>query len=126
MTDVTARKDEHDAHPVPTAWRPMLTAIANAFARGDYSLAAALPDIDPVEPPTAAQVRYAVESYGATLVPLPEATWETSICQWYGSHWEVLVDLWTAEEGPSDLVLQSRVYEVSGGVRCRVDLVYVP
>jgi hypothetical protein len=38
----------------------------------------------------------------------------------------VLVDLWTAEEGPSDLVLGVRVREQAGAYSYRVELVYVP
>ena len=51
---------------------------------------------------------------------------ETSVAQWMGTHWEVLVDLWTAEEGPSDLVLGGTVVETSAGPRFTIDMVYVP
>jgi hypothetical protein len=60
------------------------------------------------------------------LVDLPEATWQTSVAMWYGSFWDVLVDLWTAEEGRSDLVLHGRVTESDSGVRFSIHMVYVP
>jgi hypothetical protein len=60
---------------------------------------------------TAEQIRRYLADYGCTLVELPEDTWQTSVSQWMETHWEVLVDLWTAEEGRSDLVLAGRVVE---------------
>jgi hypothetical protein len=41
-------------------------------------------------------------------------------------HWEVIVDLWTKEEGQSDLVLSLMVTEAGAGHRFKVHLVYVP
>jgi hypothetical protein len=43
-----------------------------------------------------------------------------------GQHWDILVDLWTAEEGRSDLVLGGKVVEGSAGPRLTIDMVYVP
>lgn len=43
-----------------------------------------------------------------------------------GTHWEVLVDLWTVESGASDLVLHAHVLEVKEGFRIELHLVYVP
>jgi len=43
-----------------------------------------------------------------------------------GTHWEVLVDLWTVESGKSDLVLDARVFEQETGFRIEIHSVYVP
>jgi hypothetical protein len=43
-----------------------------------------------------------------------------------GTHWELLVDLWTAEEGRSDLVLQGDVFETNSGTCFTIRSVYVP
>jgi len=43
-----------------------------------------------------------------------------------GTGWQVLVDLWTQEEGRSDLALHLHVAESAGGYRFAVHLVYVP
>ena len=67
-----------------------------------------------------------VAEYGETLVELPHDTWTTSVAQWLGTRWDVLVDLWTEGEGRSDLVLHARVFEANGGYRYEVHLVYVP
>jgi len=61
-----------------------------------------------------------------TLAELPDETWATSVSQWMGTHWEVLVDLWTVESGKSDLVLDARVFEQETGFRIEIHSVYVP
>lgn len=45
---------------------------------------------------------------------------------WAGEFWEVLVDLYTEEEGRSDLVPQMHVREGQEGYMYEVVLVYVP
>jgi hypothetical protein len=82
--------------------------------------------VDAVSPKTADHIRRYLQSYGATLVELPEAAWETSVAQWMETHWDVLVDLWTAEEGPSDLVLAGEMRDTDDGPRFSIHLVYVP
>ena len=59
-------------------------------------------------------------------VALPEETWNSSVCMWYGDHWDVLVDLWTQEEGPSDLVLSATVSEKEMVFVFAIQLVHVP
>ena len=56
----------------------------------------------------------------------PDETWTTSVAQWTGSHWDVLVDLWTVESGRSDMVLHTCVAESAGGYQFKIHLVYVP
>jgi hypothetical protein len=48
------------------------------------------------------------------------------VCQWMETHWDLLVDLWTAESGRSDLVLAVRVFECDGDYRFEIDSVHVP
>ena len=119
-------KDEERAHPVAVAWRPILCEVVRAFVRGDYELAEGVPSVETVPAATATQIRQYVADYGATLIELPEGTWETSCAQWMGNRWDVLVDLWTQEEGRSDLVLQLDVAESGAGYRFKVHLIYVP
>lgn len=123
---MTADPDPREAgqQPVPTSWRPILSAIVDSL-RGR---AAAIPSLDvaPLSPSTAAQITAYLGDYGETLAPLPPATWETSICQWSGAHWDVLVDLWTEESGASDLVLQVEVTPREDGYLFTVHMVYVP
>lgn len=131
MTDAAsnsppALRDPDAARPIAGAWRPMLREVVRCLARGYYGLAQGVRGVEPVAASTAEQIRDYLADYGATLVELPDPTWETSVAQWMGTHWEVLVDLWTAEEGRSDLVLKGRVVETGGGPRLTIHLVYVP
>lgn len=121
-----AAKDPDAAHPIAGAWRPMLREVVRRFALGDYHLAQGVPGVEPVSAATAEQVRDYLAEYGATLVELPEDTWQTSVAQWMETHWDILVDLWTAEEGRSDLVLDGKVVETSTGPRLTIHMVYVP
>jgi hypothetical protein len=111
---------------VPLDWREVLTAIANAVASGDFSRLSLDARVAPVSQELAQRTRESVESYGATLTALPEETWQTSVCSWQVGHWSVLVDLWTIEEGCSDLVMQVRVTESEDRFLFTLYLVYVP
>jgi hypothetical protein len=119
-------KDEHNAHPVATAWRPKLREIANTIAEGDYNFSHGIAAVAPVSDATAARIRAYIADYGETLTTLPEDTWLSSVSQWMGTHWDVLVDLWTVESGASDLVLSVRVFESSDGFQFEIDSVHVP
>jgi hypothetical protein len=119
-------KNGEEALPVAVAWRPTLCAIVRALAKGDYELTEDIPSVELLPGKTATQIRKYVASYGATLIELPDETWETSCAQWSGSHWDVFVDLWTQEEGRSDMLLQLAVAESDDGYRFKVHLVYVP
>ena len=122
----SAVKDPDAAHPIAGAWRPVLQDVVRRFAQGDYHLALGVPGVEPVSAATAEQIRNYIAEYGATLVELPDDTWQTSIAQWMETHWAILVDLWTAEEGRSDLVLEGKVVETSAGPRLTIYMVYVP
>lgn len=119
-------KDPDAAHPIAGAWRPMLREVVRRFVEGDYHLAQGVLGVEAVSTATAEQVRDYLADYGATLVELPDDTWQTSVAQWMETHWDILVDLWTAEEGRSDLVLGGKVVETSTGPRLTIHMVYVP
>lgn len=122
---VPVLKDEEQEHPVPSEWRSKLRDIAGAFENGNHSLRG-LVNVDPLDEATAAGIARNIDDYGCTLSPLPDESWDTSICQWQLDYWEVLVDLFTAEEGRSDLVLHVNVFEEAGGFVFKVHFVYVP
>lgn len=119
-------KDPHASHPIASAWRPTLREIVKALAHGDYMVARGIPSVAPPSQATANQIRDYVRDYGETLAELPDEAWGTSVSQWMESHWDVLVDLWTVESGPSDLVLSARIFEHAGGFRFEIDSVHVP
>ena len=120
-------KDDLREHSVPDVWQPTLSAIVESLARGDAVMAADLPAVDPVSRDLSDVCQEAVRHYGdVTLIPLPTDSWGTSVYLWHGDRWQCLVDLWTEQEGRSDLVLDVDVFEDGGGYRYAVRLVYVP
>lgn len=125
-TTAQALKDEDAAHPVASAWRATLGDIVRAFVANDYALRRRPNSVAPVSSADADQIREYIADYGETLIELPDDTWNTSVSQWMGEHWDVFVDLWTVESGASDMVLSVRVFEVEVGFRVEVGLVYVP
>ena len=108
---------------VGTSFRPTLTWMANEIASGRAPDAA---DVRLRTADTWETITDSILDYGETLVPLPEATWETSVSQWYGERWKVLVDLHTAAEGRSDLVMDVDIVETEAGFEYTLHLVYVP
>jgi hypothetical protein len=128
MTDLLppAVKDENRAHPLAGEWRPVFKDIVHALVEGDYSLSRQVPHVRPVSSETARQITEYLADYGATLAELPDESWESSVSQWEGEQWDVLVDMWTLEEGGSDLVLGARVYQTGNDLEIEVGLLYVP
>jgi hypothetical protein len=121
-----ALKDERGEHPVAGAWRDVFREVVHSLAENDYSVSRNVPHLRPVEAETAERMRAYVKNYGATLTDLPEQSWETSVAQWMNTHWEVLVDLWTAQEGRSDLVLHAEVSEVGDDFEVQLGGIWVP
>jgi hypothetical protein len=123
---VPVEKDPDNQRQIPSAWRTTLSAIVNAIRDSDFQLARGIAGVPPVADRTAKAIKENIEDYGARLTTLPDETWETSACQWMGSYWDVLVDLFTEEEGASDLVLSVRVREAGTGFSYDVLSIHVP
>ena len=124
MNETVVAKDGENEVPVPQAWRPTLTAIVDALIQGGEL---SLPQVTLQSPDVWASAQDSIRAHGAHLRKLPDESWNSSVCIWYGEFWDVLVDLYTEEEEErSDLVLQVHVYEVGDGYRYEVVLVYVP
>ena len=118
-------EDEDREWPIPSEWRPTLRTIANALKDGNYSLRG-LGRVEQLDDDTAAAIADNIRAYGETLCELPDASWDTSVCQWQVEYWELLVDLFTIESGRSDLVAHIKVFEDDQGFTFKVHLVYVP
>ncbi|MEV4155891.1 hypothetical protein AB0J48_22970 [Nocardia salmonicida] len=113
--------------PVAMVWRPVFHSIVRALAHNDYQLIGEIDSVEPISVDRAAHIRGNIESYGATLIELPDQTWESSCVMWKGGEsWEVLVDLWTVEDGRSDLCLEVDVHETDSGFRFEIHMVYTP
>jgi hypothetical protein len=125
-TIVPVSKDENSQAPVPTAWRTTFSEIVEAFIEGDFCLARGVSGVRQISQNDAKRIQKNIRDYGVKLVSLPNDTWKTSVCQWMCDYWDVYVDLFTAEEGSSDLVLDVRVYEDSDTYIFDVQSVHVP
>ena len=121
---VTVAKDNVEG-VIPSAWRAILSDIVEAFRSGDFQLTD-LACVNQISAQDSARIYNNIEAYGDQLASLPEETWETSVCRWMGNWWLVLVDLSTLEEGTSDLVLFTRVYEDGQSYRFEIESVHVP
>ncbi len=122
---IEAIKDLDAEHPIASDWRPILGEIVKSFVRRDYALAGGMAFVAPVSAETAEQIENSVADYGETLTELSDDTWKTSVAQWMGNHWDVLVDLRTIESGRSDMVLHAEVAETADGFRVKIYMVYV-
>ncbi len=126
MNEIVVEKNEDDELPIPHIWRPIFTKIVNAFVKRDYNLTSGIKNVNPIAHNTAKQIKEYVEDYGEVLIELPEKTWDTSVYICYGDYWNVLIDLYTEDEGLSDLVLNAEVRENDNDYVFDVKLVYVP
>ena len=119
-------KDEDNQRPIPSAWRETFFEIVEALKEGDFGLVRGVSGVRPVSSKDASLIADTVQDYGAHLISLPEETWQTSACQWMQGYWDALIDLFTAEEGASDLVLSVRIYEIGDSYSFDIQSVYVP
>lgn len=125
-SEILASKDEENQQPIPTAWRQTLSNIVDAFRDGDFKLERNIAGVHRLSEEDARRIARNIHSYGAHLASLPDDAWQRSACQWMRGHWDALIDLYTVEEGASDLALSVRVYEATLGYEFWVDSVHVP
>ena len=123
---VPIRRDGAKEYPVPTVWRPTIMQVAAAFADGDFALSAGILNVDRIESSDSKRFKANVEAYGGVLDLLCEETWKHSVSLWMNGYWDVLVDLCTKEERPSDLALFLKVKEEYEGFRFSICSVHVP
>jgi len=112
--------------PVPSPWRKTIHDIVEAFREKDFILARSVPNVNPVPQREATWLAEYIEDYGDELAELPDETWATSVCERVGDFWDISVDLYTVNEGHSDMVLELRVREDGNGYVFEVRSVYVP
>mgnify|MGYP006155643247 CR=1 FL=1 len=121
-----AIKDIENEHPIASHWRPIIKRAVNAFSQNDFGLSTPIENIKPIPVDIALANKNYVSDYGEVLISLPEDTWETSCARWMGDYWQIIVDLFTENEGRSDLVLNGRVMVKNGNISLEIGLIYVP
>jgi hypothetical protein len=122
---VLVLRDEEKQQPIPSMWRQTISEVVDAFRRGNFQLTG-VASVRQLSTEDAARIARNLEGYGAQLTSLPQEAWETSACQWMRGYWDALIDLYTVEQGASDLALSVRVYEVAQGHEFQVESVHVP
>ncbi|MFC7049039.1 DUF7668 domain-containing protein [Emcibacter nanhaiensis] len=127
MTEnISFLKDEEVELPLPSQWRQIFIDIVESIRVGDFRLEKAPGSVERLGEDDAKRIEGNITEYGVGLVALPNETWDTSVCRWMGNYWQVLIDLYSAEEGASDLVLFAKVTEQDGAFRFQVEDVHVP
>lgn len=128
---VVSRSEEQDIRsddPVPERWRPILGSLVHRLVIADYAGLAADGLVAATSDPTDTSIGRWIEDYPAHLVDLPSEAWDYSTYgQWEGapeSSW-VIVPLWTAEEGRSDLSMEATIWDDSATIVARLDGVHV-
>jgi hypothetical protein len=119
-------RNEELEQAIPVEWRPAIMEIVEAIRNRNLrsrNVSGYEVSVDPAE---IEDIYRGVDYYGDTLVSLSEDTWQTSVCRWMGSYWHLLIDLFTAEEGLSDLVLFLDVYEHESSTTFKVQSLHIP
>jgi hypothetical protein len=126
VTGDLPRKD-WEQQPIASVWRDAIRSIVSALVRNDFGLASADRCVERPTEEEGEALRDGIAGYGdVTLAGLPDASWDSSVAIWTGDHWEALVDLWTVEEGRSDLVLSLEIRESNGEYMIEVHGIHVP
>jgi len=124
--EVSVIKDEDNELPIPHIWRVVFCQIVKSFSNKDYLVNSTISNVPSLSHNASKHIEDYIESYGEELTELPPETWDSSIYLWMGTHWDVIVDLWTLGEGRSDLVLSVKVYENNNEYIFNVEMLYVP
>jgi hypothetical protein len=119
-------KDEENELPIPQVWRDVFCQIVKSLSNKDYLVNSTISNVPSLSISDSKHIEDNIESYGEELTELPPETWDSSIYLWMGTHWDVIIDLWTLGEGQSDLVLSAKVYETNNQYTFKIEMVYVP
>jgi hypothetical protein len=112
-------------HQLPVRFRSLLSRVVDLVAANDVEGLRHDSQIvlaDPIDP------LYWVREYPATVVALPDDAWQFADVYTVGdgaSTWYVVLDVWTAEEGRSDLSLEAEIRETPEGLVVQVENIHV-
>lgn len=112
--------------PIPNCWRKTIIEIIESLKNGDYILSKKIDNVNSVSEDDALITKNNIKYYGDDLISLPKESWDTSVCQWNGSYWDALIDLYTKKQGVSDLVLHLKIHENHEDYQYEMYMVYVP
>lgn len=106
MTDDIDVLYDENLKEVPLLWRDTIWKIVEAFKISDINFFNQIEGVKKLTLVDFEEIISDINLYGETLVSLPSEAWESSQCLWSGdSCWHVYIDLYTINEGKSDLIL---------------------
>ena len=117
---------EEGLRAVPERWRPVVAGVVRRLAAGDFT-GLVRDGVAPArEGPDDLGFEHWVVKYPASLVDLPDEAWTFTDHRPTGEQdvWDVSVDLWTAEEGRSDLTLEGQVRDDGSAVILRIERIH--
>lgn len=120
------KKDSEVEQPIPNEWKDALYEIVEDIRNCRLQSREVTGGSYVVDPADADRIYENIDAYGEKLARLHEESWDTSICRWMTTYWYILIDLFTVDEGASDLVLVVNGHEVERSYRFDVQSVHVP
>lgn len=129
--DIPVPYDSEFQSPIPNIWRNTIVQIVEAFKDKDFARLSTIPNVEFIDIEYAAEIAENIDHYGAHLVCLPEESWDSSVCIYRGEHnenhfWDAIVDLFTEEESPSDLIINLQIYKHDDHYTYKIIDIYVP
>ena len=118
----------HDVEQVPERWRLAIVEVVHRLVVRDYAGLAQDGFVRDATTTVDDSVGDWIEDYPATLVELPSEAWLHASCGKIKTErgaWWLVVDLWTKEEGRSDLSLEGTVRDDGTNVRVEIANVHV-
>jgi hypothetical protein len=121
-----SEKDEKIEQKIPIEWRSVISEIVDDIKNRNLASKNIMGHAVSVDRGQADHIYNNILHYGCELVTPPDEAWQTSVCRWMHGYWHLLIDLYTAEEGASDLVLFMDVYENGESASFKIRSLHVP
>jgi hypothetical protein len=101
--------------------------MVEAFKDKDFERLNTLPSVQCIDVAYAAEIAENIDAYGAHLMSLAEEAWHTSVCLYMENEsWQAIIDLFTVEEGRSDLILDLFIVKKEDQFIFQINNIYVP
>ncbi|WP_194903818.1 DUF7668 domain-containing protein [Catenulispora rubra] len=115
-----------DDEPVPERFRPVLEQIAERIAAGDYDCLTR--DFSPYADAPVHDLGVWARDYPATFVAFPPEAWQYAhvFHDRERGEWMIDIELWSVEEGRSDMMLETVIREHDGQVQVEIRDLRVP
>lgn len=121
-------KSSEEEQPIPNIWRNTFSLIVSAIKNKDFNELNEIQNFKPIEIEDFNLIIDNIHGYGCELTDLPIETWKSSVCILDRENaWTTIVDLYSVEEGRSDLILHTIVFEKENNAYLfEIINVYVP